>query len=222
MRDEAAPGLARLGRAYADFAAALGGERRLLRRRCFCVVPADPGLSWADTRAQLASRCDDLAEGLARLGMPAERLTTDGLVALEAACWRPGEAWAAAPWARRRPPARGGGRARPAPPLGRPGGGAGRPLPRRRRRHPSRRGHGRRRRRRAGSWCGRWCPAPCAPPRLAAWVDGGPADPEEVGPAGRRGDAARPAGPRRRCGPTRTRSCWRTAPAPGRPPARWP
>ena len=144
-------------------------------------MPADPGLSWADTRAQLASRCDDLAEGLARLGMPAERLTTDGLVALEAALLAP-----------RRGLGRGAVGASTAPRPRGPGAhdllrrsaaleavlaglfrdGAGAPGPR---------GvTGRRRGRRARSWCGRWCPAPLRPAGLAAWVDGGPADPEEL------------------------------------------
>jgi hypothetical protein len=94
-RDDA--GLARLGLAYAGFARGLAGERRLLRRRCYVVVPADAGLSWSATRIQLASRCDGLAESLARLGMPARRLETDELVALEASIWRPGAAHV--PWA---------------------------------------------------------------------------------------------------------------------------
>jgi hypothetical protein len=179
VQDEAQAGLARLGLAYADFAAALGGERRLLRRRCFYVVPADPGLSWADTRAQLASRCDDLAEGLGRLGMPAERLTTDGLVALEAASWRPGEAWAAAPWAVDGPAPEGVGAhdllrrsaALEAVLAGLFPAGAGATLPRG---VPGAAGA-------AGRLLVRaLVPRPLRPARLATWLEGGPSDPEEL------------------------------------------
>ena len=212
------------GRGAAGAGPAGAGLRRLRRRAgqgaapapapCFCVVPADPGLSWAETRAQLTARCDALAEGLGRLGMPAERLT-------HGRPGRPRGARAGAParrgpgpLGRRRPPAGRGGGARSAAPLGRPRGvlaglfrdGAGGP-------HPGgatgAAGAGGR-----GSWCGHWCPARCARRGWRPGWSAGPAIPRswpccrggDLGagwprPSGRGVQGRGGAGGRRRRGP---------------------
>jgi hypothetical protein len=89
-RTAADPELAALGGAYGAFLRTLAGERNLILRRCYVAVPADPGLRWTEARRQLAARCDALADGFVRMGMPARRLSTAELVALEGAIWNPG------------------------------------------------------------------------------------------------------------------------------------
>jgi hypothetical protein len=88
-RTAADPDLAAVGQAYGAFVRALAGERNLILRRCYATVPADPGLRWTEARQQLAARCDALADGFVRMGMPARRLSTAELVALEASIWNP-------------------------------------------------------------------------------------------------------------------------------------
>lgn len=102
-----APGpLADVARDHAAFLRRLARTRALLDRRCYVVVPlaiARPDRSWrapfrrrlgsdalgGQARRRLDARCDEVAQQLARCGLPVRRLTSAELAELYYACWCP-------------------------------------------------------------------------------------------------------------------------------------
>lgn len=88
VRDDAV--LAPLAADYAAFCRRLAAERLLLRRRCFLVLPAEPGLRWRAVRHQLTERADQTAKVFTRMGMPARRLRSADLLRVGQALYRPG------------------------------------------------------------------------------------------------------------------------------------
>lgn len=99
--------LAALAADHLAFVRELARERGLLDRRYYVVVPAGDerarrrprlGLLWhrteeaaqdEATRSRLESRCDAIAQGLARCGLSIRRLDSLELAQLHHACWRP-------------------------------------------------------------------------------------------------------------------------------------
>jgi hypothetical protein len=75
---------------YARFVRTVSSERTMLVRRCYVVVPAEPGQSWQQVRRQLNSRCGQVIASLKRVGMPAGRVSTADLLSLHAGMNRPG------------------------------------------------------------------------------------------------------------------------------------
>ncbi len=98
--------LSMLSASLLKFLRDLAGQRRLVERRCYIIVPATSihrkaslrgrqQEAFEQARAQLDLRCQEIARQCAMMGLAARRLEKAALVNLEYGCLRPQHAWRA-------------------------------------------------------------------------------------------------------------------------------